>query len=321
MRKKIKAFFKKFPLIWEIYMCINARILIQKRRKAQKKIDSMKNEELEQWLTQLYHDYQGEHLDWNNLRTMTEKTQWAKIYDKDPRKTICADKYAVRDWVKERIGEDYLIPLLGVWEQYKDIDFNTLPEKFVLKTNHGAGEAVIVKNKSQMSLAEKIRMRRRIEFAMAVDYSSKTGELHYRDIPHKIIAEKLIETENGDLPDYKFYCFDGIPYYVWIDIDRFTDHRRNVYDMNWVLQEWNQKKFKNTSYAVEKPENFEKMIDIAKTLSEGFSHVRIDLYNVKGKIYFGEMTFTSGSGFSKITPRSADEMLGDLWKLDMTNKQ
>ena len=316
-RKKKEFFEQKAPLLCELYYWFKDLKMLKRRLQNQKAFKKMTDDEMKQWVAGLYYKYQHEQLDWENLRTWSQKIQWVKLYDKDPRKTICADKYAVRDWVKDKIGEEYLIPLLGVWDKYSDIDFEKLPEKFVIKTNHGAGEAVIVRNKSEMKLADKLKMRRKIEISMATDYCCKSGEMHYKDIPHKIIAEELIEFNDRDLPDYKFICFDGVPYIVWIDIDRFSDHRRNIYDMNWVLQRWNQKEFVNTDYEIEKPENFDKMVEIVKVLSEGFSHVRVDLYNVNGKIYFGEMTFTSGSGFAKITSHSADEMLGELWKLDM----
>src|SRR5690606_21015710 len=117
------------------------------------------------------------------------------------------------------------------------------------------------------------------------------------------------------LKDYKFLCFSGKPYFCWIDTERFVDHRRNVYNMKWELQEWRQYKYKNTDKPIAKPENFEEMVKIVEKLAVGFSHVRVDLYNVDGKIYFGEMTFTNSSGFEKIVPRQSNLMLGDLWKL------
>lgn len=129
------------------------------------------------------------------------------------------------------------------------------------------------------------------------------------------MAEKFTEDSNGKLTDYKFFCFDGNVHFCWIDEGRFSTHYRNVYDLNWNLQPWTQHKYSNTPYLVDKPQNFEEMIHIAKVLSEGFSHVRVDLYNVDGEIFFGEMTFTNGSGYELIYPEEYNNMLGDLWVL------
>ena len=140
-------------------------------------------------------------------------------------------------------------------------------------------------------------------------------ELQYKDIKPKIIAEKYIVDNDGELKDYKFLCFDSKVYFCWIDVGRFTAHRRNVYNLEWELQKWSQYSYGNTHFQVPKPENFELMVNLAEKLCKGFSHVRVDLYNVNGKIYFGEMTFTNASGFEKITPNDYNLMLGNLWKL------
>ena len=145
-------------------------------------------------------------------------------------------------------------------------------------------------------------------------FSGRGFEMHYSHITPKIIAEKYIVDSNGELNDYKFLCFDGVPYYCWVDVGRFTDHRRNVYDMNWVLQPWNQYSYRNTEQILDKPDNFDDMIRIVKTLCKGIPQVRVDLYSVNGKIYFGEMTFTNGKGYELIYPEKYNVMLGSLWK-------
>lgn len=299
-----------------VYRYVKAWIHLKKQKAFEKKFRSFSKKELEEYDARLYEIRQHKALDWNNLTTYTEKIQWAKIYDTDPRKTLCADKYAVRKWVEERIGEEYLIPLINVYDSYSDIKFSELPNQFVIKTNHGSGDVVCVKDKSKLTNAEKIDMRRKVAFSLDTDYSCKFCEMHYAKIPPKIVVEQLIDNGGKDLPDYKFMCFDGEPKYVWVDVNRFVNHKRNTYNMNWELQEWTQY-LSNTDFPLEKPENFEKMVEIARKLSEGFSHVRVDLYNVHGKIYFGEMTFTNGSGFEKLSPSYADKMLGDMWNLNM----
>ena len=139
--------------------------------------------------------------------------------------------------------------------------------------------------------------------------------MQYRDISPLIIAEKLIQDDTDhELRDYKLLCFDGIPYYCWVDCDRYTNHTRNVDDMEWNLMAWTQGNYHNSVETIKKPDNYDAMINIAKKLSQGFGHVRVDLYNVNGKIYFGEMTFTNGSGFEKL-PDEVNIELGSLWKL------
>lgn len=305
----------KFPVMYQLYLYAKSIMKRRDRKKEEDQFHHMTDAERMKFDAELYEKRIGRPLDWNCLETYTEKMQWAKLFDKDERKAILSDKYAVRAWVEEKIGKEYLIPLLGKWNTYKEIDFSKLPEQFVLKTNHGSCDAVIVRDKTNMSLADKILMRRKIQDALRQDYAAKFCECHYSDIKPCIIAEQYIDSKDTDLRDYKFLCFDGKPYFCWVDIGRYTDHKRNVYDLNWNLQDWNQRDYGNFQGEIRKPENFEKMVEIAQILSQGFLHVRVDLYNVDGKIYFGEMTFTNGSGFEAITPASADQMLGKLWRL------
>lgn len=271
------------------------------------------------YISKLYKKRTGYELDWTNLESYTEKMQWAKLYEVLPEKSRLADKYAVREWVKEKIGEEFLIPVLGVWDDFDKIDFERLPKSFVLKVTNGSGTNIIVKDKDKL---DKVIAKARITYWMKVDRSYIKGfETHYSKIKPRIIAEQYIEHEGEDLQDYKFLCFDGKVYYCWVDVGRYHEHKRNVYDLNWNLQTWNQYNYGNTDGEIPKPENFEKMVKLAGVLCQGFSHVRVDFYNVEGKIYFGEMTFTNGSGFEPIEPRSADIELGKLWNLNMDGNQ
>lgn len=281
-----------------------------------KKMEKMNIEELMKYDADLYAKRHGELLNWDNLQTYSEKMQWEKLFDHDERKVVCADKYRVREWVKEKIGEEYLIPLLGVWDRAEDIDFDKLPNQFVLKTNCSSGDVIIVRDKSKLTSNDIKGYRKKLDYYLDMKFGFNTCELHYNDMIPKIVAEAFISSPGNDLPDYKFLCFDGKPYFCWVDIDRYHGHKRNVYDMNWNLQDWHQYSYEISKEGVDKPDNFDKMAEIATILSKGFSHVRVDLYDVNGKIYFGEMTFTNSSGFEKIEPKSADYMLGDLWKVD-----
>lgn len=298
---------RKIPILRKIKRKIR---LLNNRR--MRKISPNKYENK---ISKIYKKRIGKNINWNNPTTYTEKMQWEKLYDNNPLKSELSDKYLVREWVKEKIGEKYLIDIYGVWDSFSEIDFKKLPKSFVLKTNHGSGTIYIVKDKNKMDYNE---VKNLFDDWMQMDYAFCTGfELHYSKIRRRIIAEKYIETDNDDLQDYKFLCFDGKPYFCWVDVGRFSNHKRNVYDLDWNLQRWNQSEYGNTGETIPKPNNFSEMIKIAEKLCQGFSHVRVDLYNVKGKIYFGEMTFTNGSGFDKIVPDEYDLILGNMWKLDM----
>lgn len=300
---------KKFPHLYDIYAH-------QKRKANIRRIEKIKKMPFEKQLLILEDMYEkriGHKLDWNNLRTYTEKMQWEKVYHKDPLKVKLADKYAVRDWVAEKIGDQYLIPLLGVYKSFDEIDFSKLPNQFVMKTNHGSGTNYIVKDRSQFN-----KKQARVIFNdwMATDYAYNTGfELHYSEIERRIIIEKYLETPQNELQDYKFLCFDGEPKFCWVDMGRYSNHTRNVYDLKWQLQPWNQERYGIYKDPIPCPTNFDKMIEIARKLSKGFAHVRVDLYNVEGEIYFGEMTFTNGSGLDRIIPEEYDKILGDMWKI------
>ena len=316
----IKDVIRNNALAYEIGKKITCPVRRVKYRKKEREFSNYSVKQLMEYDANMYMQRQGETLDWSSLNTYTEKMQYEKIFNHDPRKARLADKYAVRQWVADLIGEEYLIPLIGAWDNYSDIDFKLLPNQFVIKTNHGSCDVVVIKDKISMKLADRMRMKRIIDESMHTDYAYYACEMHYAEIKPKIIAEQYIDSGESDLQDYKFLCFDGVPYYCWADVGRYHNHKRNVYDLKWKLQDWNQFHYGNYEKPLSKPENFEKMIDIVKILSAGFAHVRVDLYNVAGKIYFGEMTFTNGSGFEEITPKSANVMLGKLWNIDTTIK-
>lgn len=304
----IKTIIKKDSFTYFLLKSLKMNYLyrkIQKMDKAQKMA----------YIGGVYRKKLGREMNWDNPTSYTEKIQYEKLNGRMDEKVQLADKYRVREWVKERIGEEYLIRLLGVWKKSDEIDFDNLPNKFVLKTNCSSGDVVIVKDKSMLSQKDIRNIRKKLEFYLHCKYGVDTGEFQYALMEPVIVAEEFVEHHGDDLPDYKFLCFDGVPVYCWVDTNRYSNHKRNVYNLKWELQPWNQERYGTTYYPLKAPDNFDKMIEIAAKLSAGFSHVRVDLYNVNGKIYFGEMTFTNGSGFEPIIPQEADEMLGNLWKL------
>lgn len=289
--------------------------------KAEMKYWYIKNLNLDQYegfLEQEYKKRTGEALDLDNPQKYTEKVQYAKLYLNSPMKTKLADKYLVRDWVTEKIGSDYLIPLLGAWDNFSEINFEELPNRFVLKFNSGSDTSMIVNDKEKFDFKD---AKKKFDHWVKTNFGYyKDIQLHYKEIKPKIIAEEYIEDANGHLPEFKFFCFDGKVYYCWFIMSENGEEYRNVYDLNWNLQEWNINKiYKNYPESLPKPKNFDEMVEIAEILSQGFSHVRVDLYNVDNKIYFGEMTFTSGGGYSLIYPEEYNYRLGDLWDLKQNN--
>lgn len=268
--------------------------------------------ELERW----HKKKTGLQLNLNNPKTFNEKIQWSKLYDSTPIKTRLADKYLVRDWVAEKIGEQYLIPLLGVYDSFDEIDFDKLPKQFIIKCNHGSGYNIIVKDKSKLDLND---VKAKLDKWIVENFAFKNGcELHYRDIPPKIIIEKFIEnkTSGGDLYDYKFWCFNGKVEYIQFLSERNIDGLKMAfYDKNWNKQDFvysHPLDKKN----IEKPSNLDKMIKLAEVLSADFNHVRVDFYRMDdGKLYFGEMTFTSASGVCKWNDEKINRYFGKLFKL------
>lgn len=264
---------------------------------------------LSDWFTRIT----GENLDLNNTKTYNQKIQWMKLYDSTPLKTRLADKYLVRDWVKEKIGEKYLIPLLGVWDSFEDINIDALPNEFVLKANHGCGWNIIVKDKSKFNIND---AKSKFKIWMATNFAFVYGfEMQYKDIKPKIIAEQYIENCGGDLYDYKVFCFDGKPEYIMFLADRKIGLKMAFYNTNWELQPFTYS-YPRYEKVVEKPKNLDELLFISSKLSEGFSHSRIDFYLLDDGTYkFGEVTFTSASGTCKWKPEEFNSILGDMIKL------
>lgn len=253
-------------------------------------------------------------LNLKNPKRWTEKCQWYKLYYRDPLMTRCADKYEVRSYVEEKGLEDILNTSYGVYESADEINIDNLPEKFVLKMTSGSGGNIIVKNKAELNWEE---AKEKLNGWMALEGRKPLGrEWPYYNIQPRIIAEKYMEeTENG-LIDYKFFCFNGEPSHLIVVSDRFTQEKIDLYDMNWNRMKVVQSDCPRQSIEdMDCPRNFDKMIEIARTLSKDFPHARIDLYNIKGKIYFGEITFFSASGYYIFDPDEFDFWLGEKFKL------
>lgn len=241
-----------------------------------------------------------------------EKMQWLKLYGNLEKYSDYVDKYKVREYIKDIIGEKYLIPLISVYNNVDEIDYNKLPNEFVMKLNHGSGYNVIIKNLKEENIN---KINKKLNKWLKEDYYKIKKEYQYKNVKKKIICEKLIEDSNGDLLDYKFFCFDGKPEFVKVDFERFKEHKVNFYDNNWNLLNMKEKGYENYKKECKKPKNFDEMLKIAEILSKKFQFVRVDLYNVDGKIYFGELTFTPASGKHPFTPLEMDKKIAERIKI------
>ncbi len=251
---------------------------------------------------------------WKNPQTFSEKIQWLKMYDRHPEYTKMVDKYAVKQFVKDIIGEEYVIPTLGVWNRPEDIEWSKLPNQFVLKTTHGGGnEGVsICKDKSSFDKQKAINL---LNESLKTDLYKVWREWPYKNVPKRVIAEKYIEPDpiTGDLPDYKFFCFNGEPKYCQVISGRGTKMCIDFFDHDWNHQPFHEpKNYPFAEIEIEKPENLEKMWQAAAILSKGRAFSRIDFYDVNGKVYFGEITFFPTSGVGGFDPEEYDEVFGKL---------
>ena len=265
----------------------------------------------EEFLKKAFKVYIGDKLNLETPQTFNEKLQWLKLYNRKPEYTVMVDKYLAKDYVAKAIGEEYVIPTIGVWDKAEDIDFNQLPNRFVLKCNHNSGLGMyICKDKSKLTEKQIKTIRKNLMRGLKQDYYLTGREWPYKNVPRKIIAEKLMEDETGQLRDYKLYCFNGEPKIIMINSDREIEKTKADYfdmDFNWLDLKWG---YEHAAVKPSKPKNFEKMKELATILSKDIPELRVDFYEVNNKIYFGELTFFDGSGFDKIEPREWDEKLG-----------
>ena len=271
----------------------------------------------EKYLKKLYTVNFGKELDLENPKTFNEKLQWLKLYDRKPEYTMMVDKSKVREYVVEKLGEEYLIPLLGVWDDPEEIDFDKLPNQFVLKCNHNSGLGMcICKDKSKLDIK---KVKAELKKGLKENFYLRGREWPYKDVPRKIICEKYMVDESGyELKDYKIFCFNGEPKALFVATDRMTDTKFDFFDV-----EFNHLPFTNghpnAEKEIAKPQNLDEMLKAASILSKGIPQVRIDLYNVNGKILFGEMTFSHWSGMVPFEPDEWDERFGEWIVLPKNN--
>ncbi len=272
----------------------------------------------ERYLKRAYLKIMGEPLDLENPTSFNEKLQWLKLHDHNPEYTEMVDKYEVKKYVAEKIGEKYVIPTYGVWDKFDDIDFDSLPDQFVLKCTHDSGGLVICSDKTKLNVDD---ARKKLDRCMQHNYYLLGREWPYKNVKPRIIAEKYLVDESGyELKDYKVFNFDGVSRAIQVDFDRFSDHKRNLYDLDWNLIDGEIKYRSDPNKIILRPKCFGEMLDISKILSKGIPHVRTDFYCINEQLYFGEMTFYHGSGFEEFRPETLGMEFGSWLKLPVKDK-
>lgn len=262
-----------------------------------------------------YKSKSGHEPDLKNPQTFSEKQQWYKLNDRNPLKAKCADKYLVREYIKECGYEEILNDIYAVYDDIRQLDINVLPEKFVLKATHGSGFNLIVENKKCVNW---VLWKKIMKSWLKQNIYWSGREWVYKDLQHRIVAERYLEDETGELRDYKFFCFDGEPQFMQLEVGRYAKYNtRNFYDMEWNLMHFGKELPHNPNLTVQKPVAFKEMQNIARDLSKPFSFVRVDLYQVGGKVYFGELTFFPASGAPDFVPSKYDKIVGDMWDIQM----
>lgn len=265
-----------------------------------------------EFLIKLYKANKGKKLDIDNPKSLNEKLQWIKLYDHNPIYTLISDKYAVRDYVKKKIGEEYLVPLIGVWDSPDDIDFDALPNQFVLKCNHNSGRGMcICRDKSKLDVE---KAKKNLQKGLEQDFYLVSREWQYKNIKRRIIGEKYLSAlDSGDLINYKIFCFAGEPKIINISCN--MDTHDNV-KFSFLTTEWERYPFIRKGYdefdpLPPEPKNKEKMLELARILSKDFYFMRVDLYEIGDQIYFSELTLEPCGGYSPIYPDEWDYKIGE----------
>lgn len=269
------------------------------------------------YLKKLYKVRTGKKLNLKNPQTFNEKQNWLKLYDRRPEYTVMVDKYKAREYIAEKIGEQYLVPLLGVWDSPYEIDFDALPNEFVLKCNHDNG-VIICRDKSKLDIE---KTKKELAYRLNRDYYKKLREWPYKDVPRKIICEKFMKNTNGEkCIEYKLMCFSGKVEYILVVADRTSNKVTTIdtYNSNWTHTDLINGKTAIAGNVFDKPVCFDEIRGIAQKLSQNIPFLRVDFNIWNNKVYFGELTISDSGGFEKYKPEKWDYILGD--KIELPNK-
>lgn len=270
-----------------------------------------------QYLKLMFQVRLGKKLDLKNPKSFSEKLQWLKLHDRKPEYTTLVDKHEVKSYISEKLGPEYVIPTLGVWDRFEDIDFDSLPDQFVLKCTHDSGGLVICRDKSSF---DKEAAKEKISKCLKHNYYWHGREWPYKNVKPRIIAEQYIEDVSGELKDYKLMCFNGEVRCSFICSDRFSEKGLHVtfFDRDWNVMPF-ERQYPSVKKGFPRPHNYEKMVCLAEKLSKDIPFVRVDFYEVNGSIYFGEITFFPGSGLESFDPEEWDYTLGSWITLPSKN--
>ena len=251
----------------------------------------------------------GRKINWEHPETFNEKLQWMKLYDRNPLYTQMVDKDLAKKYVAERLGPEYIIPTYGVWDRFSDIDFDSLPDQFVLKCTHDSGGLVICRDKSQL---DREAAGRKITKCLQNDYYLHNREWPYKAVKPRVLAEKYMEDETGELQDFKVHCFNGVPRAILVCRDRFSSSgmTEDFFTDSWEHMDVHRPHTPFSREPIPKPEQLDEMLRLSRALSEGIPFVRTDFYIVGGKLYFGEITFFPASGMKRFEPESYDRLFG-----------
>lgn len=254
-------------------------------------------------------------------RTFNEKLQWLKLYDRKPEYTKMVDKYEAKKYVADIIGEEYIIPTLGVWDKFEDIDFTKLPNQFVLKPTHASGNVFICKNKDEIDYK---KLKKTVQKWLKRNYYLVHREWPYKNVKPRIIIEKYMENEQQrELIDYKFFCLNGEPKFLYVSegLSNHATAKISFVDMKYNMAKFHRNDYKSFDKLPAKPLNFEEMKKLAKVLSKDIPFLRVDFYEIEGRIYFGELTFFPCSGYIPFEPEEYDKILGDMLKLSEEKRE
>lgn len=288
----------------------NFRFLLNSRR--MKKYKKMEDRD---YLQKTFECLIGYEPNFCNPTSFNEKLQWLKLYDRKPEYTIMVDKYRVREYITKKIGDQYLIPLIGVWDSPEDIDFTSLPDQFAMKCNHNSGLGMcICSDKSKLDIS---KVKKNLERGLKEDYYLTGREWPYKDVPRRIVAEQFLQSDDGGLTDYKVHCFNGVPKFVLVCRDRFAKSglTEDFYTPEWEHMDVKRPKIPNSATSIARPEKLDELLRLAGELSKDIPFLRVDFYIVKGKIYFSELTFYPASGFEGYDPPEWDGIFGEWLKL------
>lgn len=298
----------------KIFNCIFLDRVKRKIRKYIYKVDNIKDDK--EYLIKYGKIRLGYKMNLDNPKTINEKLNWYKLNYRNDLMVTCTDKYSAKQFVREKGLEHILVKDYGVYDKVEDIDLNKLPNSFVAKVTGDSGGVVICKNKENFYKQAENKFNN-----LDKDYSNENKEWHYHHIKNKIIVEDLIETEDGHSPkDYKIFCFNGEPKFLFVASERDVDVKFDFFDLDWNHINVKQGHL-NAKNKIKKPEKFDEMLDICRVLSKDFPHVRVDLYYENGKIYFGELTFFHFSGMTPFHPKKYDYIFGEYFDISSISKK